>query len=393
MTRYILAGLAMTASVVLLFLASFRAPIPTSAGRAVGQGGPIAAQVAGTEAPPSATGSQAIPALNSRDPAEAVQALQEQIRQASQTLASLENRVTQTRQDLASLQTQKGVGAQPLRPGQGPLSSQPMPGAPPSQPGLGTPPSLSDRGALSTRTEQAAPPASPVRGAVDATPAARPTEAAEKPARRTTGSAGQTPAANTQGGSEAGTAPIPLPGVVQRPRPVELRPAEVRTAEAAPLDARASRPNTSVDSSAGDDDAAQITLNRLRRQSAQAAPSQVRPDNPGEPHRVPTTERLADARAAVIEGRLEDARRFLQAAQVQLVFRAVGPGGDQPRVSQATGPISQALLALSTGDRGRAIIAIDQAAGALDPNAQARQFGSLPPLDGTLLPPVPRNGP
>ena len=87
---------------------------------------------------------------------------------------------------------------------------------------------------------------------------------------------------------------------------------------------------------------------------------------------------LADARAAVVEGRIEDARRSLQAAQVQLVFQPVGPGEDTPRASQAAGPVAQALSALGYGDRGRALVAIDQAIGALEPSRGPQQFGALP---------------
>jgi hypothetical protein len=110
-------------------------------------------------------------------------------------------------------------------------------------------------------------------------------------------------------------------------------------------------------------------------------PPRVASASTGQVHRIPAIERLADARAAVIEWRVEDARRYLQAAQLQLVFHPVQPGEESPRSSQAAGPVGQALAALGYGDRGRALVAIDQAMGTLDPSRLARVGGGPQPGD------------
>jgi hypothetical protein len=142
-------------------------------------------------------------------------------------------------------------------------------------------------------------------------------------------------------------------------------------------------------------------MGRVRQQAGPDTADQVwRGSSPGAavagPHRIPTIERLQDARAAVVEGRIEDARRFLQAAQVQLVFRPAGPGEEAPRASQAAGPVAQALMALGYDDRGRALIAIDQAAGVLDQGMgppASQQYGALPQSGGGPGPGGFRSGP
>jgi hypothetical protein len=97
--------------------------------------------------------------------------------------------------------------------------------------------------------------------------------------------------------------------------------------------------------------------------------------------RISAVDRLAEARTAVVEWRVEDARRDLQAAQLQLVFHPTDAGPESPRSSQAAGPVGQALAALGYGDRGRAIVAIDQALGTLDPSRIPRGVGGSPVSD------------
>ncbi|WP_428533945.1 hypothetical protein [Rhodopila sp.] len=102
-------------------------------------------------------------------------------------------------------------------------------------------------------------------------------------------------------------------------------------------------------------DDAQSVLARLRQLAAPGvAPEQ--PDSPPvEPRpRVassPTLPKLNAARAALAAGRIEDARRLLQEAQLQLVFRPVNGAGDEsPGAARSSADVAHALDALSGND-------------------------------------------
>jgi hypothetical protein len=95
---------------------------------------------------------------------------------------------------------------------------------------------------------------------------------------------------------------------------------------------------------------AQSVLARLRQispaQSAEAPPQvDARPRVSGP---SPSLPRLNAARAALANGRIEDARRLLQEAQLQLVF---GPAGDgSPSAGRGATDVARALDALSAND-------------------------------------------
>jgi hypothetical protein len=60
---------------------------------------------------------------------------------------------------------------------------------------------------------------------------------------------------------------------------------------------------------------------------------------------------LSGARAALASGRTEDARRLLQEAQLQLVFRPVNaPSDDTPSSGKGAADVAHALEALSGND-------------------------------------------
>jgi hypothetical protein len=61
--------------------------------------------------------------------------------------------------------------------------------------------------------------------------------------------------------------------------------------------------------------------------------------------------RLSAARDAVAKGRIDDARRLLQEAQLQLVFRPIDASGDDPSTAnKAAADVARALEALSAND-------------------------------------------
>jgi len=111
-------------------------------------------------------------------------------------------------------------------------------------------------------------------------------------------------------------------------------------------------------------DNAQSVLARLR----QAAPAVASaPDAPSAPERVnrgpsPSLRRLIAARAALASGQIEDTRRLLQEAQLQLVFRPVGSAEDDPvPAGRAASDVAHALDALSGNDISLSRSYIDRA--------------------------------
>jgi hypothetical protein len=94
-------------------------------------------------------------------------------------------------------------------------------------------------------------------------------------------------------------------------------------------------------------------LRQLAPGSAPAQPAAAPP--PAEPKSKPVPSPslpgLTAARAALANGRIEDARRLLQQAQLQLVFRPVSAAGDDsPSAGKGAANVAHALDALSAND-------------------------------------------
>lgn len=136
---------------------------------------------------------------------------------------------------------------------------------------------------------------------------------------------------------------------------------------------RASRNVSQPDAS--DTGSAEFVLERLRQHppvQAAAAPAPAagaelgaRPAGaPGfhEPRHISSRERLMMARDALAGGRTADARQLLEEAQLQLVFRPIGPDDEQPPPgNREASLVGDALRSLGAGDPQRAIVAVDQA--------------------------------
>jgi hypothetical protein len=136
--------------------------------------------------------------------------------------------------------------------------------------------------------------------------------------------------------------PKPAPPKVAALKPVPIPPPVV--AQSSP-----SREET---------DDAQSVLARLRQLAPGPGPaSATRVDvtppidpksRPVQPVSLPG---LAAARAALANGKVEDARRLLQQAQLQLVFRPVSAAGDDsPAAGKGAADVARALDALSAND-------------------------------------------
>jgi hypothetical protein len=119
----------------------------------------------------------------------------------------------------------------------------------------------------------------------------------------------------------------------------------------------------------------QSVLARLRQsgpQFASANPQQpqssARPaeTKPARAAEQPALPRLTSARSALVAGRIDDAVRLLQEAQLQLVFRPVDTTGANPEgVGQGASDVARALEALSANNVPNGVRFIDQAIGDL----------------------------
>jgi hypothetical protein len=102
-------------------------------------------------------------------------------------------------------------------------------------------------------------------------------------------------------------------------------------------------------------DDAQSVLARLRQVTPAAAPVQQAdasavPERP-RPAPSPSLPRLSAARNALANGQIEDARRLLQQAQLQLVFGPADARGDDPPLAgKGAADVAHALDALSAND-------------------------------------------
>ena len=126
-----------------------------------------------------------------------------------------------------------------------------------------------------------------------------------------------------------------------------------------------------------DIDDTKSVLARLRQQPPAATPSPAPqpdasrlPEPPPRPNPSPFVPRLTAARAALTSGRVEEARRLLQEAQLQRVFRpAEVAGEDSASAARGAADVARALEALSGNDAALSRRYIDVAVGDLSGNA------------------------
>lgn len=122
------------------------------------------------------------------------------------------------------------------------------------------------------------------------------------------------------------------------------------------------------ESSAAETDATRSVIDRLRHEPQPPPPEPAmaveRAAQPAlaDVRRVAPRDRLAKARGAIAAGRIAEAQRLLEEAQLQLVFRPLTPTGGEPSTaSRSAGQVADALTMLGSGDPGRAVQFIDQA--------------------------------
>ena len=378
--RFLFAGLATVAGLVLLFIASFGDPTPI-----LRQVGAVASLIAPSHAPDAAPPAQSQPEVQATVAAPAnpspggagetaemraqrdalqqqLRQLQAQMAQTSQNVSSLHGKADEAQQDLDALQRQRAAAE--AQAAQAAASPQPTTSQP--QPNGSQPPTQ----AAESQATGSQPPPAPA--AVSQPPA----QAAESPP--------PAPVAESQ-------PPLPLPP----PLPPNPPPAQVAARSvAAPY---AEQDNSGVTDS---------VLDRLRRGSPAVASKAVAPgpDNVvpgadsfasnaagvayGQPSRTAGVTyaqplpagpraRLEMAREALQAGQIEDARRYLEQAQLQLVFRPVTPAGDDaPSVSHVAGDVGAALSMLGAGNTSAALAYVDHAL------ADARPGGQPPPPPG-----------
>ncbi len=110
-------------------------------------------------------------------------------------------------------------------------------------------------------------------------------------------------------------------------------------------------------------DAAADVLERLRHEPAPAAPPPEPAPAPRQPSPADTATRheLERARDSLLAGRIDEARRALQVAQLRLVFRPVGPGGGPSAAGHGAADVARALTVLGVGDVSAALRAVSQA--------------------------------
>lgn len=106
-----------------------------------------------------------------------------------------------------------------------------------------------------------------------------------------------------------------------------------------------------------DPEDAQSVLARLRQLAPSNPPIQQSEEAPASAPaprlraNAPSLPRLAAARAALLNGRIEDARRLLQEVQLQLVFRPTDAAGDDPpSAGKGSADVAHALDALSANE-------------------------------------------
>jgi hypothetical protein len=149
------------------------------------------------------------------------------------------------------------------------------------------------------------------------------------------------------------------------PQAEPVRPPPQRQASPKPGPAVVSQPSPPRP----DGEDAQSVLARLRQSGPASAPPQPADPLPApeprfRPQPSPALPKLGAARAALASGRIEDARRLLQEAQLQLVFRPLDAAGeDQPSAGKRAADVAHALEAMGANDLALSRRYIDAALG------------------------------
>ena len=162
------------------------------------------------------------------------------------------------------------------------------------------------------------------------------------------------------------------PVTPEPPKPAGQKVVSVKPASAPPLLPQGSPSRPEIDDT-------KSVLARLRQQPPAATPARQQEAPPTAEPKIRTTPspslpRLTAARAALANGRVEDARRLLQAAQRQLVFRSVDTADDDvastgpSSASRGAANVARALEALSANDLPLSRRYIDVAANDLSGN-------------------------
>lgn len=178
---------------------------------------------------------------------------------------------------------------------------------------------------------------------------------------------------------------VPSPKVVDAPQPKPVAPPAPKVAEAAPpkpakpvkVATAAPAPPilTPAEPARRLPDDADLVIARLRQSTRGAPPLQeagdfpppeARPQQIQPPPPLPAMPQLNAARNALAAGRIEDARRQLQLAQLHLVFRTQAEIGTlPPTATRASSDVAGALEALSANDPALSRRYIDVALGDL----------------------------
>jgi TolA-binding protein len=352
MMRFLLAGLAMVIGVILLFVASFGDPAAMV--RAVQQTiEPAPTRTADSNAPPP-SGQSVVP-------------------QITQIPQSPDKSAVPPPPDTSKLATAAPRPGPAVTPAPAPAPAAPV--APPSAPlaAQATPPAASAAPSAPPAFAASAPP-SPAPAAVSARPPARNPDPDAKLAEERTALQQQLRELRAEVAEASRTLDNLHTQIAEAHQDLATleaqRAATVARAEASKPEQHprvaAARPTPDAAS-----DTTQDVINHLRRRTVPpAAPSPTPatlsapvPEPAPAPYSDPVTrQRLQEARDALAAGRIDDARRSLQIAQLRLVFRPVGPDGSAPpSAGQSAADVARALNMLGVGDNARAMRAIDQA--------------------------------
>jgi hypothetical protein len=300
-----------------------------------------------------------------------LQRLQNEMAQASQNVSSLHSRADQAQRDLDNLQQQRATEEAALRQ----AAAHERDAAKPSAPEANPAPAMPEPQQPGSGATIASPP--------QTTPTTQPSPAPAQVAQTT-----ELPE------------PLPLPPPLPENPPRESQPAEAHpvVAAAAPappqFDSRTdvanvpSRqlPRRTVQNDFG---AMQAALDRLRHEASgpnpqpppSATDNSVRHENASgadlaqnEPRQIAPHSRLAMARAALQTGRVDEARQYLEKAQLQLVFRPVTPtDGGSVGTSRLASDVASALSMLGAGNTSAALQYLDRAMSPDVPRGYATQ--------------------